>query len=115
MISIEQMITPPHILPNIVEHLRSHLDIRTLYSSELSDLKIIEIEIQAFSTCYNFSIDRTTSEEVTSSIIDLGATKPVRGVPKTLTRTYIGQLIEILEPGAQHAKFDFKILEILEK
>lgn len=108
MSSIEQLITPQYIYSNIVEHLRSQLNIGTLNSSELSDLKIQEVEIAAFGSRYHFEIKRTVVEQVTSSLLDLSAAKPNRAEPTEVVKQYVGYLEEVLEPGATRPTFDFR-------
>uniref|UniRef100_A0AAU8GM51 Virion structural protein n=1 Tax=Salmonella phage vB_STmST313_KE31 TaxID=3161181 RepID=A0AAU8GM51_9CAUD len=107
MSSIEQLITPQYVYSNIVEHLRSQLNVKQLNSSELSGLEITEVEVAAFGSRYHFVVNHTQVEQVTSSIIDLGATKPSRAEPKSVTRNIAGYLEETLEPGATHPIFNF--------
>lgn len=106
MSSVEQLITPQYVYSNIVEHLRSQLNVGTLYSSELSNLEITEVEIAAFGTRYHFKVEREVLEDPTSSIIALSA--PVKGEPKTVKKTIVGHLEEVLEPGATRPTFDFQ-------
>ncbi|AUG87708.1 hypothetical protein HOS54_gp002 [Klebsiella phage Menlow] len=108
MSSIEQLITPQYIYSNIVEHLRSQLNIGTLNSSELSDFKIHEVEIAAFGSRYHFEIKRTVVEDVTSSLLDLSAAKPNRAEPTEVVKQYVGYLEETLEPGATRPTFNFR-------
>lgn len=104
MSSIEHLITPQYVYSNIVEHLRSQLNMGTLDSSDLSDLEITRIEIMAFSTRYHFSIHLEREEGVQSSIIELGDAE----VSKVVKRLIVGRLEEILEPGAERPTFDFQ-------
>lgn len=107
MSSIEQLITPQHVYSNIVEHLRSQLNVASLSSSELSDLQITEVEVAAFGSRYHFTVDREVSEVPKSSIIALSA--PVKhSAPVTVKKTIVGYLEEVLEPGAQRPTFDFQ-------
>lgn len=108
MSSVEQLITPQHVYSNIVEHLRSQLNVGTLSSSELSNLVIIEVEIAAFGSRYHFNVDYTRVEEKESSIIALATPVSPRKDPVAVTRTIIGYLEETLEPGAQRPTFDFQ-------
>lgn len=109
MSSIEQLITPQYIYSNIVEHLRSQLNIGTLNSSELSDFKINEVEIAAFGSRYHFEIKRKVVEDVTPSVLLLShPPKLPKSVPTEVVKQYVGYLEEVLEPGATRPTFDFK-------
>ncbi|WPJ72097.1 hypothetical protein DEEACLCL_00080 [Salmonella phage CRW-SP2] len=106
MSSVEQLITPQYVYSNIVEHLRSQLSVKTLNSSELSNLRITEVEIAAFGSRYHFEVERTVTEDVESSIIELST--PRKGKAQTVTKTIVGYLEETLEPGANHPTFNFQ-------
>lgn len=106
MSSVEHLITPQYVYSNIVEHLRSQLNVGTLYSSELSNLVITEVEVAAFGSRYHFSVERKVTEEVSSSIIELST--PVRGEIKTVEKVIVGYLEETLEPGATRPTFNFQ-------
>ena len=107
MSSIEQLITPQYVYSNIVEHLRSQLNVGTLSSTALSNLQIIEVEVAAFGSRYHFNVDYTRMEEEQSSIIALATPNP-RSNPVSVTRTVVGYLEGTLEPGAQRPTFDFQ-------
>lgn len=108
MSSIEQLITPQYVYSNIVEHLRSQLNVGTLSSTSLSNLLIVEVEVAAFGTRYHFNIDYERMEEKkTSSIIALS--EPTgRSVPVLVKHTIVGYLEETLEPGASRPTFDYQ-------
>lgn len=108
MNSIEQLITPQHVYCNIVEHLRSQLNVGTLSSTDLSDLKIIEVEVAAFGSRYHFNVDYTRVEEQESSIIALSTPVNPRKEPVSVTRGIVGYLEETLEPGATRPTFNFQ-------
>lgn len=108
MSSIEQLITPQYVYSNIVEHLRSQLNVATLNSTELSDLSIVEVEIAAFGTRYHFNVDYMREEKQESSLLLLSH-PPKMAPPKVemVKRTIVGYLEETLEPGANHPTFNF--------
>lgn len=106
MSSIEQLITPQYVYSNIVEHLRSQLNVGMLSSTDLSNLQIVEVEIGAFGSRYHFNIDYTRTEKESSIIALSEPVKPTE--PVAVTRTIIGYLEEMLEPGAQRPTFDFQ-------
>lgn len=108
MSSIEQLITPQYVYSNIIEHLRSQLNVGTLSSTDLSNLQIIEVEVAAFGSRYHFNVDYTRVEEQQSSIIALATPVSPRKEPVTVTRTIVGYLEEKLEPGAQRPTFDYQ-------
>ncbi len=107
MSSIEQLITPQYVYSNIVEHLRSQLNVGTLSSTALSNLQIVEVEVAAFGSRYHFNVDYTRMEEEQSSIIALSTPNP-RSNPVSVTRTVVGYLEETLEPGATRPTFNFQ-------
>lgn len=108
MSSIEQLITPQYVYSNIVEHLRSQLNVGTLSSTELSNLIITEVEVAAFGSRYHFNVDYTRVEEQQSSIIALAVQATPRKDPVSVTRTIVGYLEETLEPGATRPTFNFQ-------
>lgn len=107
MSSIEQLITPQYVYSNIVEHLRSQLNVGTLSSTALSNLQIVEVEVAAFGSRYHFNVDYTRMEEEQSSIIALSTPNP-RSNPVSVTHTVVGYLEETLEPGATRPTFNFQ-------
>lgn len=108
MSSIEQLITPQYVYSNIVEHLRSQLNVGTLSSTDLKDLQITEVEVAAFGSRYHFNVDYTRIEEEKASIIALTAPTNPRKEPVSVTRTVVGYLEETLEPGATRPTFNFQ-------
>lgn len=106
--TIEELITPQYVYSNILEHLRSHLNVKTLNSSELSNLSIVEVEIAAFGTRYHFNVERTYTDEVESSSMLLLPSKTAKKV-ETKKTVYFGFLEETLEPGATRPTFEFQI------
>lgn len=105
MSSIEQLITPQYVYSNIVEHLRSQLNVATLNSSELSDLKITEVEVAAFGSRYHFSVERETVQESSSLVL---LSHPVKPSMEKVQQVIVGYLEETLEPGASRPTFDFQ-------
>lgn len=108
MSSVEQLITPQYVYSNIIEHLRSQLNVGTLSSTALANLQIIEVEVAAFGTRYHFNVDYTRVEEEKASIIALATPVNPRSNPVSVTRTIIGYLEETLEPGAARPTFDYQ-------
>ncbi|QKE54852.1 hypothetical protein AC4HA11_1930 [Escherichia phage vB_EcoA_4HA11] len=109
MSSIEQLITPQYVYSNIVEHLRSQLNVGTLNSTDLKDLQIVKVEVAAFGSRYHFNVEYTREEKQESSMLLLSH-PPKIAPPKVemVKRTIIGYLEEKLEPGAQRPTFDFQ-------
>lgn len=108
MSSIEQLITPQYVYSNIVEHLRSQLNVGTLNSSSLSNLVIDEVEIAAFGSRYHFSVEYERMEEQEASSI-IALAEPVKKLPPQLVKhTIVGYLEETLEPGATRPTFDYQ-------
>lgn len=107
MSSIEQLITPPKIYANIVEHLRSQMNWGTLDSNDLSDLKIHKVVISAFTTAYHFSINVKRVIKYSSNTSGIILPDGVDAKDKEVVESYHGSLEETLEPGANHPIFNF--------
>lgn len=106
MSSIEHLITPQHVYSNIVEHLRSQMNVASLDSNDLKNLTIEKVVVSNFTTAFHFSIDVERTFKATSSVIAL----PTSGTPavdKVVNEKIVGVLEETLEPGANHPIFNF--------
>lgn len=110
MSSIEQLITPQRVYMNILEHLRSQMNVASLDSHDIKNLKIEKVVIGNFTTSFHFSVEVTRTFKATSSVIAMpDSTLPA--VDKTVTSRIVGVLDETLEPGANHPIFNFNAWE----
>lgn len=107
--SVAKLVTPQYIYSNIVEHLRSQIDVAELRASELSSFEIEDVAIKAFGTRYYFRVLRESEKRVEStSMLLLSHPPKAKAEFVQIREIWSGWLDEFLEPGQERAQFDFQ-------
>jgi len=111
MFDIEKLVTA-NTRVQILQHLRSELNVGSLKYSEIEDLEFTDMIITAFATEYRFNLVYTREDTgiAESSLIDLGGVKPQ--APKVTSQAYSGSIAEILEPGAEFPVFEVSFIKV---